>query len=92
MVFQSDTLFPSMSVAENVAFGLRARSRRPDAEAVDVALLRMGLSGLAAASRTSWAGRAAAAGDDRARSGAEPVRAAAGRAAKSGARPGAADG
>lgn len=48
MVFQSDTLFPSMSVAENVAFGLRARSRRPDAEAVDVALLRMGLSGLAA--------------------------------------------
>ena len=48
MVFQQDTLFPELTVAENVGFGLRARGTAADegAEAVSVALLRLGLSGL----------------------------------------------
>jgi len=47
MVFQQDTLFPELTVAENVGFGLRARGRAgADADAVPVALLRLGLSGM----------------------------------------------
>ncbi|WBU58351.1 ABC transporter ATP-binding protein [Paracoccus sediminicola] len=47
MVFQSYAIFPHLSVAENVAFGLR-RDPRPKAEksaAVDEALAMVGLSG-----------------------------------------------
>lgn len=48
VVFQADTLFADLTVAENVAFGLAGRrGRRPgDAESVQVALLRLGLTGL----------------------------------------------
>lgn len=48
MVFQQDTLFPDLTVTQNVGFGLRARGTRADvsAEAISVALLRLGLSGL----------------------------------------------
>lgn len=48
MVFQSDTVFPEMTVRENVGFGLRARRvpARRAAELVDVALLQTGLAGL----------------------------------------------
>lgn len=45
MVFQTDTLFPDLSVRQNIAFGLTAR-RTPASdldEMVDVALLRFGL-------------------------------------------------
>ncbi|GAA1391644.1 ABC transporter ATP-binding protein [Luteococcus peritonei] len=48
MVFQSETLFPELTVAQNIGFGLQAR-RVPAArreEAVEVALLRLGLTGL----------------------------------------------
>ncbi len=49
MVFQADTLFPELTVHDNVAFGLRARRRdgRDAAEVVEVALLRLGILGLA---------------------------------------------
>ncbi|MDO5642082.1 MAG: ABC transporter ATP-binding protein [Paracoccus sp. (in: a-proteobacteria)] len=50
MVFQSYAIFPHLSVAENVAFGLR-RDPRPRAEkaaAVDEALKMVGLSGYGA--------------------------------------------
>lgn len=49
MVFQGETLFPDLTVAANVGFGLAARGlpARRVAEAVDVMLLRTGLSGLA---------------------------------------------
>lgn len=48
MVFQQDTLFPELTVAQNVEFGLRARGTRAEvgAEAISVMLLRLGLSGL----------------------------------------------
>lgn len=48
MVFQADTLFPDLSVRDNVAFGLRSRGRvtQASAEAVEVALLRFGLVGV----------------------------------------------
>jgi iron(III) transport system ATP-binding protein len=47
MLFQQDTLFPDLTVAENVGFGLRARGLRPAAirNAVEVALLRLDLCG-----------------------------------------------
>lgn len=48
MVFQHDTLFPELTVAENVALGLRARraSAAERDEATQIALLRLGLGGL----------------------------------------------
>ncbi|MDO5606050.1 MAG: ABC transporter ATP-binding protein [Paracoccus sp. (in: a-proteobacteria)] len=47
MVFQSYAIFPHLSVAENVAFGLRRdpRTRAEKAAAVDEALKMVGLSG-----------------------------------------------
>ena len=47
MVFQSYAIFPHLSVAENVAFGLRRdpRSKAEKAKAVDEALEMVGLSG-----------------------------------------------
>lgn len=49
MVFQTGTLFPDLTVAENVAFGLKARGETGPAaqEKVAVALLRLGMSGVA---------------------------------------------
>lgn len=48
MLFQADTLFGDLTVAQNVGFGLAARGRRgrDAAEAIEVALLRVGLTGL----------------------------------------------
>lgn len=48
MVFQTDALFPALTVQENVAFGLdrRRMSAERREEAVAIALLRMGLRGL----------------------------------------------
>lgn len=48
MVFQSDALFPDLTVAANIGFGLRAHGRRhPErSERVAVAMLRLGLTGL----------------------------------------------
>lgn len=48
MVFQTDTLFPDLSIRDNVAFGLTARGGAKGGleEAVDVALLRFGLTAL----------------------------------------------
>lgn len=48
MVFQDDSLFPELTVADNVGFGLsrRGSSRARRDEAVEVALLRFGLTGL----------------------------------------------
>jgi spermidine/putrescine transport system ATP-binding protein len=50
MVFQSYAIFPHMSVAENVAFGLRRdpRSRAEKASAVEEALQMVGLKGFGA--------------------------------------------
>ncbi|HOB06295.1 MAG TPA: ABC transporter ATP-binding protein [Propionibacteriaceae bacterium] len=53
MVFQSDTLFPDLTVRANVGFGLRSRRSGPPAshidveEAVEVMMLRLGILGLA---------------------------------------------
>lgn len=48
MVFQQESLFPDLNVAENIAFGLRVRGHRAGAssEQVAVAMLRLGLTGL----------------------------------------------
>ncbi|MDN5570261.1 MAG: ABC transporter ATP-binding protein [Propionibacteriaceae bacterium] len=48
MVFQSESLFPDMTVAENIGFGQRVRGRRGPAatERIAVAMLRLGLAGL----------------------------------------------
>lgn len=48
MVFEYDTLFPDLTVADNVGFGLRARGvgREVAAETVQVGILRLGLTGL----------------------------------------------
>ncbi len=58
MVFQSYALFPSMTVSENVAYGLRSRGRsKRDAEpAVLVALGRVGLEELGDRSVTQLSG------------------------------------
>ena len=50
MVFQSYAIFPHLTVAENVAFGLRRdpRSRAEKAAAVDEALAMVGLKGYGA--------------------------------------------
>ncbi len=50
MVFQSYAIFPHLSVAENVAFGLRRRqmSKADKAEAVNEALAMVGLDGFGA--------------------------------------------
>ena len=45
-VFQSYALFPHLTVAENIAFGLRDRPRRARQERSAVVLERLGLSGL----------------------------------------------
>ncbi|MGH7314162.1 MAG: ABC transporter ATP-binding protein, partial [Candidatus Rokuibacteriota bacterium] len=45
-VFQSYALFPHLSVAENVGFGLRDRPRRQRQERTGVVLERLGLNGL----------------------------------------------
>lgn len=49
MVFQHESLFPDLTVAQNIAFGLRTRDLRVAAasEQVAVAMLRLGLTGLA---------------------------------------------
>jgi iron(III) transport system ATP-binding protein len=49
MVFQDYALFPQMTVAENVAFGLRGLSRAEQKSAADVAINRVGLKSLAQA-------------------------------------------
>ena len=48
ITFQDDALFPDLTVAENVAFGLRARGTTGERgqEQVEIALLQLGLSGL----------------------------------------------
>lgn len=48
MVFQSESLFPDLTVAQNIAFGVRARGRRSAwvDEQVAIAMLRLGLTGL----------------------------------------------
>lgn len=50
MVFQTESLFPDLTVAENIGFGLRERGRGRGREAseerIAVAMLRMGLTGL----------------------------------------------
>lgn len=48
ITFQDDALFPDLTVAENVAFGLRTRGTVGERgrEEVAIALLRLGLSGL----------------------------------------------
>jgi molybdate transport system ATP-binding protein len=46
-VFQSYALFPHLTVAENVGFGLRDRPRRQRQERTGVVLERLGLRGLA---------------------------------------------
>ena len=50
MVFQSYAIFPHMTVAENVAYGLRRRRlpKAERAELVDAALAKVGLSGFGA--------------------------------------------
>lgn len=45
MVFQSYTLFPWLTVAENIAFGLRQRTRSEQAGTVRDFVAKMGLSG-----------------------------------------------
>lgn len=48
ITFQDDALFPDLTVAENVAFGLRARGATGERgrEEVEISLLRLGLTGL----------------------------------------------
>ncbi len=48
MVFQSESLFPDLTVAQNIGFGVRTRGRRPELadEQVAIAMLRLGLTGL----------------------------------------------
>lgn len=48
MVFQGESLFPELSVAQNIAFGMAARgiAKQQQREAVEVAMLRVGLTGL----------------------------------------------
>ncbi|MFD1483336.1 ABC transporter ATP-binding protein [Paracoccus nototheniae] len=58
MVFQSYAIFPHLTVAENVAFGLRRdpRSKAEKAVAVDEALAMVGLSGYGARSAHALSG------------------------------------
>ncbi len=58
MVFQGDSLFPDLSVRDNVAYGLRLRRPAPRDldERVDVALLQLGLTGLADAAPQDLSG------------------------------------
>ncbi|MFT3861583.1 ABC transporter ATP-binding protein [Micropruina sp.] len=48
MVFQRDVLFPELTVAQNIGFGLRAAELEPElaADAVAATVLQLGLSGL----------------------------------------------
>lgn len=48
MVFQSESLFPDLTVAENIAFGLRVRGRLSARarEELEVTMLQLGLTGL----------------------------------------------
>lgn len=48
MVFQSDTLFPDLTVEQNIAYGLHSRGGRSvrASEEVAVVMLRLGLTGL----------------------------------------------
>ena len=69
MVFQSYTLFPWLTVADNIAFGLREKGvpRERRGEIVGEWLPRIGLTGFARSLSQAAVGRHAAAHRDRAR-------------------------